>query len=584
MFKSIQKRLLVYILTVTTILLVGISVVNYYWASNQVETLSKEKGAALADAATAKVEGYLLQKGQNALTLAQNEQIHTFVKKVSSQPVDLQNDNDYQEMMTSFQRIVNLNQDIKFVYVAVAKTDRLYANREFTYPADYSVVERPWYQAAARQETLVFTAPYICPLTGKYVVTASAPFYDEGGNLLGVASVDILVDKVQKIIQDIHIGDTGYAFMLDEKGIPIADPKSLYYKKYIKDMPKEIASIDQIKSKMLAGEKGISDISKQQNQSYILYTPVTQIGWSIGIVVPADEIRQYVDGLGKFSFWTVLLGMIVISFLIVELTSRITKPINEFTTLMQRVEEGDYSVRASIDSQDEVGRLGNSLNHMLEKQQELIQQVISTANKMGIAGHELAITMGETRTTLPAVTSELSMLMCRPEREGGSKSGVTTNLPSIQAFMEKLIACNHLCRLMQTRTESVQRILQNPEASIDSAELPATMAIVRHDLELLAENFKDLSKSSQDLLIDYSDIYNYVNIADQNLNDVNNTLQIINRQINSIANVQLDATHRATNTAGELVKYSQTLLNLASSFLIKADHAAEQSDVEKYTG
>ena len=288
MFKSIQKRLLVYILTITTIFLVGISVVNYSWARNQVETLSQEKGAALAEAATAKVEGYLLQKGQNALTLAQNEQIHAFVKKVSSQPVDLQNDKDYREMMTSFQRIVNLNQDIQFVYVAVAKTDRLYANREFDYPANYSVLERPWYKAAAQQETLAFTAPYVCPLTGKYVVTASAPFYDENGNLLGVASVDILVDKLQKIIQDIHVGNTGYAFMLDEKGQTIADPKSLYYRKYIKDMPQNISTFEQIKRKMLAGEKGISEISIQQNQSYILYTPVTQIGWSIGIVVPAD--------------------------------------------------------------------------------------------------------------------------------------------------------------------------------------------------------------------------------------------------------------------------------------------------------
>lgn len=580
MFNSIQKRLLVYILSITTIFLVGISIVNYSWARNQVETLSQEKTAALAEAATAKVQGYLLQKGQNAVTLAQNEQIHAFVKKVSSQPVDLQNDKDYREMMTSFQRIVNLNQDIKFVYVAVAKTDRLYANREFTYPANYSVVERPWYQAAARQETLVFTAPYVCPLTGKYVVTASVPIYDESGELLGVASVDILVDKVQKIIQDIHIGNTGYAFMLDEKGMPIADPKSLYYRKYIKNMPQEF---DQIKLRMLAGEKGISEISRQQDQSYVLYTPVTQIGWSIGIVVPADEIRQYVYGLGRFSLWTVLLGMLVISFLIVELTSRITRPINEFTTLMQRVEEGDYSVRASIDSHDEVGRLGNSLNHMLEKQQELIRQVIYTANKMGIAGHELAITMGETRTTLPAVTSELSMLMDRPCQEGDNKFGLNTSQPSIQAFMEKLITSNHLCRLMQTQAEMMQRALEDSKVGIEPTELSGNILILAHDMELLVDNFKELTASSQTLLIDYTDIYNYVNEVGQNLNDVNNTLQIINRQINSIATVQLDATQRATNTAGELVKYSQTLLDLTASFLIKAERAADacQSEVEE---
>ena len=81
MFNSIQKRLLVYILSITTIFLVGISAVNFYWARQQVSDLSQEKVAAMADAANARVEGYLLQKGQNAWTLAQNEQIHALLRK-----------------------------------------------------------------------------------------------------------------------------------------------------------------------------------------------------------------------------------------------------------------------------------------------------------------------------------------------------------------------------------------------------------------------------------------------------------------------------------------------------------------------
>ncbi len=582
-YDSIQKRLLIYILSITTIFLVSISTVNYFWARQQVESLSIDKAAALADVANARVEGYLLQKGQNAWTLAQNEQIHTFIKKVSSQAVNLENDRDYQEMMTSFQRIVNLNQDIKFVYVGVAKTDRLYANTEFNYPPGYSVVKRPWYQAAARGETLAFSGPYNCPLTGKYVVTASAPIYDEQANLLGVAAVDVPVDKLQSIIQDIHIGSTGYAFILDEKGMPIAAPQSSYYQEYIKDLEKNVLNIDNIKSKMLANEKGITEISTQETQSFILYTPVRKIGWSIGIVVPADEVRQPVYGLGRFSLLTVLLGMIVISFLIIALTSRITKPINEFTGLMKRVENGDLTVRATIESQDEVGRLGNSLNHMLEKQQALIRQVILMANKMGIAGHELGITMGETRTTLPSVTSELSMLMDKSYGEGEINSGILGKLSVNQAFLEKLIGFNHLCRLMQTQAEIVQHSLQKLDGLDDELKSPAVIALVQHDMKLLANNLEELCTASGTMLVDYTDIYNYVNVVGQNLNDVKNTLGIVNRQINSIANVQLDATQRAINTAGELVKYSHTLLNLTASFHIQADiEEVVEDNVEKY--
>ncbi|NLV21830.1 MAG: methyl-accepting chemotaxis protein [Syntrophomonadaceae bacterium] len=568
MFNSIQKRLLVYILSITTIFLVAISAVNFYWARQQVSDLSQEKVAAMADAANARVEGYLLQKGQNAWTLAQNEQIHAFVKKVSSQPVELEDDRDYREMMTSFQRIVNLNQDIKFIYVGVAKTDRLYANTEFNYPQGYSVSVRPWYKAAAEKETLVFTAPYICPLTGRYVVTASAPFYDEQGNLLGVAAVDILVDRLQEIIEDIHIGDKGYAFMLDEKGVPIAAAQSQYFKKYIKDMDKNIPGIEQIKTKMLAGEKGITISSYQGAKSFIIYTPVSRVGWSIGAVVPANEVWQPIYGLGKFSLITVVLGMIVITLLIVMLTSRITKPINEFTGLMKRAEDGDFTVRARIESQDEIGRLGNSLNHMLEKQQELIRQVIIMANKMSASGYELAVTMGETKSTLPAATNELSMLLDKSYWEKEIDSSILGKTPGNQAFLEKLIACDHQCRLIQIQAEISRQSIQNLAGLNETSDCNAAIAVVKHDTELLMANLQDLSNITSTLLVDYTEIYNYLKAASRDLHDVKYTLSTVNRQINSIADIQIDATQRAIHTAGEVVKYAYTLINLTESFHI----------------
>jgi len=565
---SIEKRLLVYILAITTIFLLGISVVNYSWARYQVENLSKDKATAIADSATARIESYLLQRGQNAWTLAQNEQIHAFAQKVKSQPVDLEHDRDYKEMMTSFQRIVSLNQDIGFVYVAAAKTDRLFGNMEFTYPKNYDATNRPWYRAAAREGTLVYTAPYVCPLTAKYVVTASAPFYDQQGNLLGVAAVDIPVERMQKAIEEIHIGSTGYAFMLDENGEPIANPKSPYYQKYIRSLKENKSVMDEIKSKMMTGEKGIAEISMQQVNNYLLYSPVSEVGWSVGVIVPVDEIRRDANRLGQFSLVTVIIGMIVISLLITGLTSRITKPIMEFASIMRRVEKGDFTVRATVDGQDEIGMLGNSLNHMLRQQENLIRQVISMANKMGMTGHELAITMSESRTTLPVVTSELSMLIGRSYVQGADNRDSLENPPNIQLFMEKMIAWNHLCRSVFSQIEALRETMPKLE---DAAPALPEDSLMSCDIKSLAQKTKELCKSSESLLIDYIDIYNYVNGVGRNLDDYQNTLQIVNQQINSIANIQLDATHRATETAGELVKYSRTLLELASSFHIQKD-------------
>ena len=43
--------------------------------------------------------------------------------------------------------------------------------------------------------------------------------------------------------------------------------------------------------------------------------------------------------------------------------------------MMEAVEAGDFSVRYSEPPADELGRLGNNFNHMLNKIQELISQI-----------------------------------------------------------------------------------------------------------------------------------------------------------------------------------------------------------------
>jgi len=573
-FNSIQKRLLVYILLITTFFLSGISILNYFWAQNMVASLSEEKASAMADAAAARVEGYLLQKGENAWTLAQNEQIHAFIQKVSTREVDLSQDRDYHEMMTSFQRIVTLNPDIKFVYVGVAKTNRLYANTEFKYPPSYKVSVRPWYKAAAQAKTLVYTSPYVCPLTGNYVVTASAPIYGDSGELLGVAAVDLPVDKLQEIIGDVRILDTGHAFLLDNNGVAIAHPSSTFYMKSFFHLDHVSPDMKRIAQKMVKGQTGMEKVTIGNIDNYILYTPISSVGWSVGVVVPVDEVRHSVYILGRVSLITVIVGMIVICFLIIMLTSRITRPLNEFTELMKQVEEGDYTVRAKVEGTDEVGRLGHSLNHMLDKQQQLIEQVITAAYRMGVVGHELAITMGEARATVPVVTAEIGELIDKQYIQGELKStDLSAQSRTIHEFMERLIEINHTCRAVLARLESLESLL----GADDYDEVQTRMEQLQKGLSLIGEELLTLCNTSEELQMDYVDTSNTVGNICRNFSDIITTLQKVHQQLSNISRIQCDSINRATQASLELVRWSQSLLQITSRFNIHPPLAAGTS-------
>lgn len=566
--QGIQKKLLIHILSITTLFLVGISILNYMWAQDTTVDLSEKAAAARADSAAARIEGYLLQKGQNAWTLAQNEQIHAFAEKVSSRQVDLDNDEDYQEMMKSFQRIVDKNSDIKHVYVAVSETDRLYANVEFDYPPGYKVSSRPWYQAAVQSGTLVFTEPYDCPLTHNRVVSAAVPFYNDNGKLLGVALVDILAENIEDTVNEINIFDRGYAFMLDNKGMAIVHPQKKYYMHSLVDMRDSDPDIARVADQMIKGESGIDEITIRNEENYVFYSPISQIGWSIGVVVPKDEIMAPIYALGRVSAITVTVGILVIFLIIIFLTSRITKPLQEFTSLMKNVSNGDYSVRAQVNTRDEVGNLGDSLNHMLEKQENLIRQVINTAYNMGIAGNELAIIVGELKTTLPVVTSELSDFMGKPGiQKNMENSNLLNQSNPTKLLLENLITVNYNNRLMLSNLDDLQKELQTMynNISIDN-NCGLENAMVKINQQMI-----DTCQITEDMQMDFVELISTIEYASQNINDMVHTLDSVHKTVTSLSLIQSESINRASLTAMELVKWSQILLQLTSHFNLDVD-------------
>ena len=81
-----------------------------------------------------------------------------------------------------------------------------------------------------------------------------------------------------------------------------------------------------------------------------------------------------------------MLVLLIIAFSALYISLRISqsvyRPIQTLCTMMEAVEAGDFSVRYSEPPADELGRLGNNFNHMLNKIQELISQIYEEQKKL----------------------------------------------------------------------------------------------------------------------------------------------------------------------------------------------------------
>jgi len=134
--------------------------------------------------------------------------------------------------------------------------------------------------------------------------------------------------KLSEMISSISYGKSGYAFIIDKEGTIIAhkDFSKVFYGINLLSTAND--NLVQIASQMVKGESGKSTFTENQQEWNIAYAPIKMTGWSIGIVVPSDEIYERSTHLKNslfVAFSIVLVIALIIAYTIADIISRYQK-------------------------------------------------------------------------------------------------------------------------------------------------------------------------------------------------------------------------------------------------------------------
>jgi GAF domain-containing protein/HAMP domain-containing protein len=114
---------------------------------------------------------------------------------------------------------------------------------------------------------------------------------------------------------------------------------------------------------------------------------LTQIQWfpimhtGVALEVDADSIYSGLNSLATFMVTSLLLILLVSSIVIFIGINRITKPLRGLAEITKQFAEGNWTSRAEVQSEDEVGFLANSYNHMADELSRAYRTLESTANE-----------------------------------------------------------------------------------------------------------------------------------------------------------------------------------------------------------
>ncbi|MBI4651502.1 SpoIIE family protein phosphatase [Candidatus Desantisbacteria bacterium] len=292
-----------------------------------------------------------------------------------------------------FKKIHDNNKNIESVYLG--SVNGLHRRYPWTSAkkSSYDPRDRNWYKQAVSTGKLGWTELYISASKEILMVTCCKPAYDKKNNLIGVIGVDITLESLNNKIINTQIGDLGYAILIDKNGKIIADKEmSKKGKKWDQSLETDNLlkgnnpQLREIAVKMTNGEKGVGQCVIDNSKKYLAYAPVTTTNWSLGIIMPIDEIihsakltknkiikattdsKQHIETQIKKIL--VIIGLIFIFILLMvifvsdELAKKITDPIQELDKGANIIGEGNLDYHFKIDTGDELQDLAAAFNHM----------------------------------------------------------------------------------------------------------------------------------------------------------------------------------------------------------------------------
>lgn len=276
-------------------------------------------------------------------------------------------------------------------------------------PADFDSRTRSWYKAAVNANAIVFGDPYLDKVTNKMALPVAMPLKDADGKVRGVLSEDILLQTMIDAIKAINPYDTGYAFLLDQKGTLLVHPDQ-------QAIGKNIAAADQLKdvkaawNDMQAADSGFFRGEINGQAALLAYQKIPVSGWILALQIPADKAYEPLTKLRWLFACGTMLAILVVAGATWLVSRRITRPIERLAKQVSQLAAGNLTVQAEPSSEDEIGQLAKDFNKMADYLRNLIRNIQIQSQQLAAASEELTASSDQSAQASQQVTQSVTMI------------------------------------------------------------------------------------------------------------------------------------------------------------------------------
>ena len=248
--------------------------------------------------------------------------------------------------------------------------------------------------------------------SGEPRVTLAVPLKTNPTSI-GTLVVEARLNFLREVVGESTFGKGGSAYVVDHRGKLIAHHDASVGLKgaSLDHLPKIQRFLLSSSDDPRPGEEGTGMSGKPVLSTY---APVPKLGWAVVVEEPIEWARADLDRLHRYAVVLVAVGLLMGAGILIWVSRKITKPIQELREGARIIGAGNLEHRAHIDTGDEIEELAQEFNKMTEALQNShahLEQKVDLRTQEIAALYEISTAVNqslEVQTILDAVIAKVT--------------------------------------------------------------------------------------------------------------------------------------------------------------------------------
>lgn len=303
-----------------------------------------------------------------------------------------------------------------------------------------------WYTASRDKRTEIISEPTTYTVQGEEVmlVSITSPIISNG-QVVGVVGVDVELHRIQEIVANLKIFESGYGQLVSFDGTIVGHVRE----DMVGKNSFELFDNKELKNVLETGESIWTEKKEDANnpRRYLIIEPLETDGqgssWALMTIVPHKEMFQELTNSITATIIASIIGNIIVVIAILIISSSISSPIVELSKVIERISNFDLRIdntsklKKYVKQKDEVGLITRSLSTMQTNLLDLVKEIADSSQQVAASSEELTANMTQSATSSGEVAKAIEEIADAAGSQATDTEKAASDIDTLAKGIEK---------------------------------------------------------------------------------------------------------------------------------------------------